>query len=113
MITRIWHGWTTAAKADAYCHLLLTEVVPAIEARGIAGFLQIDVLRRDDGGEVEFTTVMLFDTIDAVRRFAGDDFAAAHVPAAARSLLARFFARAAHHDVVDRRRQPDHPRGRS
>ncbi len=112
MIARIWHGWTSAADADAYQHLLLTEVVPDIEARCVAGLMQIDVLRHDDAGGVEFTTIMLFDTVDAVRRFAGDNFAVAHVPPAARALLARFDARATHHDVLDRRCQPDHPRGR-
>ncbi len=112
MIARIWRGWTTPANADAYQHLLCTEVVPAIEARCIAGFLQIDILRRNDGEEVEFTTIMAFDTIAAIERFIGPDATLAHVPDAARALLARFDARAAHHQLLERRAQPDLARGR-
>ncbi len=112
MIARIWHGWTTAATADAYQALLLGTVLPTIEAREIAGLLNIDVLRREVDDEVEFTTVMLFDTVEAIRRFVGDDVTIAHVPDAARALLARFDARAAHHDVVERRPRRDYARGR-
>ncbi len=112
MIARIWRGWTTAANADAYCRLLLDEVLPAIEARNIAGLLQVDAMRRDLGDEVEFTTVMLFDSPDAIARFVGDDLTVAYVPPATRALLARFDTQAAHHDVLRRRDQPEPARGR-
>ena len=112
MIARIWHGWTTPAQADAYQHLLCTEVLPDIEARGIAGLLQMDVLRREDGEEVEFTTVLLFDTLEAIERFVGPDATVAHVPPAARALLARFETRSRHYEVIDRRIQPEYARGR-
>jgi len=109
---RVWRGWTTPENADAYQRLLLTEVIPGIEARGIAGLLQIDVLRRDDGDSVEFTTIMAFDSIEAIERFVGPDATLAYVPPAARALLARFDTRAVHHDLLDRRSQPDLARGR-
>lgn len=112
MIARVWRGWTTPANAEAYQHLLCTEVVPGIEVRSIAGFLQIDILRRDDGDEVEFTTIMAFDTIEAIERFMGADPTLAHVPDAARALLARFDARAVHHQLLERRVQPELSRGR-
>ena len=112
MIGRIWRGWTTQDQAVAYQRLLCSEVIPAIEARAVAGLLQIDILRRDAGAEVEFTTILLFDSIEAVHRFAGEDVTAAHVPPAARAILARFDDAAAHHDVIDRRCQPEHARGR-
>lgn len=112
MIARIWHGWTTRANADAFQHLWLTEVVPAVEHRHIAGLMQIDVLRRDCGEEVEFTSLLLLDTIDAVRRYVGDDFTVAQIPADARALLLRSDEHVTHHDVLDRRCQPEHSRGR-
>ena len=75
----------------------------------IAGFRHIDLLRRDVGrgaeGEVEFTTLMWFDNLDAVRTFVGDDFTISHVPPLARTVLSRFDDRAAHYDVVERRPQ--------
>jgi len=99
MIERIWHGWTTRGNADAYERLLRATIVPGIFGRGIAGFHGIDLLRREAGEEVEFVTVMRFESTAAVRAFAGDDHEKAVVPAEARALLARFDDRAAHYEV--------------
>jgi len=102
MISRLWHGWTTPANANHYEALLRTEVFPGIAARGIAGFLGIDLLRRDLGEAVEFVTVMWFESLDAVRAFAGEDYEPAVVPPEARALLARFDERSVHYDVLAR-----------
>jgi len=99
MISRIWHGWTTPANADVYERLLLEEVVTSIEGRNIAGFNGLQVLRRESGNEVEFVTIMSFDSLDAVREFAGEDCEAAYVPDAARNVLARFDERSKHYEV--------------
>lgn len=103
MISRIWHGWTTPANADAYEELLRHEIFEGIEGRAIPGFRGIDLLRHDAPGEVEFVTVMWFDSLDAVRAFAGPDYEVAVVPPAARALLARFDERSAHYEVRERR----------
>ena len=103
MITRIWHGWTTHHNADAYEALLRTEIFAGIGARAIPGHRGIELLRRNATDGVEFATIMRFDSIDAVRTFAGEDYEAAVVPPAARRLLARFDARSAHYDVVESR----------
>jgi hypothetical protein len=50
-------------------------------------------------GEVEFVTLMRFESLEAVRAFAGEDYEAAVVPVAARRLLSRFDARSAHYQV--------------
>ncbi len=105
MICRIWRGWTTRDNADAYQSIVLGEVIPGIEAMKIPGFRHIDVMRTDLGEEIQFTTLMWFDGLDAIRAFIGEDYAVSHVPAAARAVLARFDARAAHHEVIDRRPQ--------
>ena len=105
MICRIWRGWTTDANAPVYEELLRSVVVPGIEARAIAGFRGIDMMRRVAGDEIEFATIMWFDDLAAVRAFVGDDHEVAHVPAAARAVLSRFDERAVHYDVFDRRRQ--------
>ena len=106
MICRIWHGWTAPADADAYELLLREEIFVAIEGRGIAGFRGIQLLRREAGAEVEFATIMWFDTLADVRAFAGDDYERAVVPPAARALLARFDERSAHYEVREDRRGP-------
>jgi antibiotic biosynthesis monooxygenase (ABM) superfamily enzyme len=105
MICRVWRGWTAPANAASYQRVLLESVIPGIEARCIPGFCHIDVLRRDGGMEVEFTTLMWFDSIDSVRNFMGADYTVSHVPKEARAVLARFDAHAEHFQVVDRRSQ--------
>ena len=103
MISRVWHGYTGPGEADAYEALLREEIFTGIEQRSIAGFREIQLFRRDVGGEVEFVTVMWFDSLDAVRAFAGDDHEVAVVPPAARRLLARFDERSQHYEVRERR----------
>jgi heme-degrading monooxygenase HmoA len=99
MISRIWHGWTVPANADAYESLLKSEIFAGIENRQIPGYRGIHLLRRDLGDEVEFVTIMWFDSIEAVRVFAGEDYGIAVVPPKARALLARFDARSQHYEV--------------
>lgn len=106
MICRVWHGWTVPEKADAYERLVREEVFAAIAHRNIAGYHGIELLRRASGDEVEFVTLMWFESIDDVRAFAGDDYELAVVPPAARTLLQRFDARSAHYDVRHRESRP-------
>lgn len=99
MIVRIWHGWTTPANADVYEGLLKEEIFVGIHGRQIRGFKGIELLRRNAGAEVEFVTIMDFDTLDAVREFAGEDYEVAVVPPKARAVLAHFDARSEHYEV--------------
>lgn len=104
MIARIWHGWTTRSNADAYEKLLRHEIFEGIVNRSMQGFEGIDLLRRDQDQEVEFVTIMWFESLAAVRAFAGDQYQVAVVPPAARVLLTRFEERSAHFEVRERRR---------
>ena len=99
MISRIWHGWTSPGNADAYEALLKSEIFVGIRDRQIPGFRGIQLFRRDLGVDVEFVTVMWFDSLDAVRAFAGEGYEVAVVPPKARALLARFDARSQHYEV--------------
>jgi hypothetical protein len=99
MIARIWHGWTSLENADAYEALLKQEVFVGIQDRLIAGFLGIALFRRSLDKEVEFITIMSFDSIEAVRVFAGDDYEVAVVPPKARALLERFDERSQHYEI--------------
>ncbi len=105
IICRLWRGWATSANADAYEAIVRGEVISGIEARHIPGFRQIDLMRRDLDGEVEFQTLMWFDDLASIVAFAGEDYAISHVPDAARAVLSRFDVRAAHFEVLDRRPQ--------
>ena len=101
MISRIWRGWTSRHNADAYERLLRTEIFTGIAGRSIPGYRGIHLLRRDVAEGAEFVTIMWFDSLDAVRAFAGSDYEAAVVPPRARQLLSRFDARSAHYEVVE------------
>jgi heme-degrading monooxygenase HmoA len=98
VISRIWHGWTRPEEADEYEWLLRAEILPGI--RRVSGYRGATLLQRDAGDEVEFVTMTVFDSIDAVRAFAGDDYEAAVVPPEARRLLRRFDERSAHYETL-------------
>ena len=102
MISRIWHGYTTFENADAYENLLKSEIFINIRGRNIQGFHEIQLFRRNLDAEVEFITVMWFDSIDSVRNFAGDDYEVAVVPPKARELLSHFDERSQHYEVRER-----------
>jgi hypothetical protein len=100
MIARVWHGWTTRENAAAYEELLRSEILPGITRRGIRGLRGEHLLKRDVPEGVEFVTILWFDSMEAVREFAGEDYETAVVPDKARRLLARFDARSQHYDTV-------------
>jgi antibiotic biosynthesis monooxygenase (ABM) superfamily enzyme len=102
MIARVWHGWTTRENADEYERLLREEIFPGITAKRVEGYTGIQLLRRAQGHEVEFVTIMWFDSIEAVARFAGEEYEKAYVPPAARAVLARFDERSQHYEVRER-----------
>jgi len=105
MICRLWRGWTAPENADEYERIVRNEVIPAIEARRIPGFRHIDLMKRNCGDEIEFQTLMWFDSLDSIKAFMGEDYGVSHVPPNARAVLSRFDERAAHFEVLDRREQ--------
>jgi heme-degrading monooxygenase HmoA len=100
MISRIWHGWTTRGNADRYEKMLKGEIFTGIRTRHIHGFRGTQLLRSEAGEEVEFVTIMAFDSLDAVREFAGEDYESAVIPSKAREVLSRFDERSRHYEVV-------------
>lgn len=99
MFSRIWHGWTIPSNADAYETLLKEEIFVGILDRHIRGFESIQLLRREVEEEVEFVTIMVFDALEAVKEFAGEDYEAAVVPQKARAILSHFDERSQHYEI--------------
>lgn len=99
MIKRIWHGWTKPEDADRYEQLLKDEIFPSIAAKEVDGYRGIELLRREMGEEVEFITMMSFDSLEAVQVFAGEDLDRAYVPERAREVLTRFDGRSQHYEL--------------
>jgi antibiotic biosynthesis monooxygenase (ABM) superfamily enzyme len=99
MIARMWRGWAAStASADLYEEFLRSTFLPA--AYSVPGFKGATVLRRMVGNEIEFTTITRFDSVEAIKQFAGEDWEAAHVASRARELLARFEPRCVHSELV-------------
>lgn len=99
MISRIWHGWTTHENADAYESIFKTEVMHEIEGKGVEGFKEIRLLRRLHKTEVEFITIIQFESLEDIKKFAGEDYEKAFVPDAARAVLKRFDETTQHYEV--------------
>jgi heme-degrading monooxygenase HmoA len=98
VIARLWHGYTKPEHADAYQQLLMTKILPGIHR--VKGYRGSYLLRREKGSEVEFITLTLWDSMAAVREFAGEDYEVGVVPPEARQLLARFDERSMHYEAV-------------
>ncbi|MAU00835.1 MAG: antibiotic biosynthesis monooxygenase [Anaerolineaceae bacterium] len=103
-VKRIWHGWTIPGNADKYQTLLHNEVFPGIEAKKIPGYQCIELMRRDGAEEVEFITIMTFDSLQNVIDFQGQEYTHAYVPDAAQKLLKRWDSHATHYEAVEFRK---------
>jgi hypothetical protein len=97
MIARHWRGWTKLANADAYERLLRESVLPGLKK--IDGYRGGYVLRRNGPAEAEFVVVNLFESLEAVRQFAGPDYDVAVFEPEARKLLLKVEPTATHYEV--------------
>jgi heme-degrading monooxygenase HmoA len=102
-IKRIWHGWTSLGNADKYRKLLHDEVFPGIEAKNIPGYLSIELLHRDIDDEIEFITIMTFQSLQNVIDFQGEDYTRCYVPKEAQAVLKRWDQFSTHYEVVESR----------
>jgi heme-degrading monooxygenase HmoA len=71
-VARLWRGRTLASKADEYQAYLFASGVPKI--RETPGNLGVTVMRRADGKQTEFLVISIWESIDAIKRFAGKDY---------------------------------------
>lgn len=98
MIARVWHGIASPEHADAYEAMLKPELLPGISSK--KGYRGSQLFRRDVGAEVEFITVLFFDSLDDIKALTGPDFETAVVPPERRQHLLRWDAKAAHYEVT-------------
>jgi heme-degrading monooxygenase HmoA len=97
MIARHWRGWTSLEDADAYEALLNTKVLPGLKQ--IAGYRGGYIFRCDGDEESEFVVVNFFDSLEAVKAFAGEDYTVAVFEPEAKALLSRLEPIARHYEV--------------
>lgn len=100
MIARFWRGWTSIDKAELYRRHFRHNVRPQIEA--LPGFAGAWLLEKTGNGEVEFLAVTRWQSLDAIKAFAGSDVSRAKVEPQARAALDRFETSATHYDIPDR-----------
>lgn len=98
MIARVWHGATKPEHADAYESTLKPELLPGLSK--VEGFRGSYLLRRDSGHEVEFITLILWDSLDAVKKYAGPEYEKSIIPEERRKYLSRHDTQAAHYEVA-------------
>lgn len=103
MIARIWHGWTSPENENAYEKIFLEETAINIAKKNIPGYKGIELLKRSLNNEVEFITIMYFDTMDAIKGFAGEDYETAVVPENAQKTLLRYDATSQHYEIIKQR----------
>ena len=101
MIARIWHGWTTRENAQKYETLLREEVLLEIAKRAIPGYRGAEIfIREAENNEMEFITLLRFETLDAVKIFAGKDYEQPVIPPECRKLLKRHSEKSCHYRIV-------------
>jgi heme-degrading monooxygenase HmoA len=95
MIARLWHGYTRPEDADTYEEMLRTTILPGIHR--IAGYKGSYVLREKEGAEVEFITITLWESLEAIRQFAGPNYEMAVIVTEAKQLLTRHDEKSKHY----------------
>jgi antibiotic biosynthesis monooxygenase (ABM) superfamily enzyme len=98
VIARIWHGATLPENAEAYQSKLQPELLPGLSK--VPGFRESLLLRRDGDDDVEFITIILWESLDHLIAFAGPDYQRSIVPDDRLPLLLKHEAQAQHFEVV-------------
>jgi len=97
-VLRLWKGCSTVERASEYVHHATMKVLPAL--RAVDGHRGAYLLRRMVDGAIEFVVLTLWDSMAAVRRFAGAELDKAVVEADARAILTSFDDRVTHYEIV-------------
>ena len=98
MIARVWHGATKPENANAYESMLKPELLPGLNK--VPGFRGSYFLKREHDGEVEFITMILWESLDALKSFTGPDYERSIIPEDRRKYLSRHDEKAQHYEVI-------------
>jgi antibiotic biosynthesis monooxygenase (ABM) superfamily enzyme len=98
VIARVWHGYTTPGHADAYESMLKPELLPGVGK--VKGYRGSYLLRRESGPEIEFLTILLFDSLDDIRAVTGPDHETAVIPEERRKYLSHFDAKCSNYEIA-------------
>ena len=99
-IARIWRGWTSSKNGPAFEAILTEHVLPEIRSSKLPGLIGLAVLKRPEGQETEYQTILVFHDLAAISSFAGTDVERAHLDARALPLLSHYDERVRHYEIV-------------
>ncbi|MET2985328.1 antibiotic biosynthesis monooxygenase [Aureibaculum conchae] len=100
-IIRTWKGWTTLENASIYENMLINEVFPTVKRNGVTGLEKVSISTRNKTDEVEFFLTLQFNSLDAVKSFAGEDYKHAYIPENAKQVLKRYDKTAEHYELKE------------
>lgn len=98
-IIRTWKGWTTLENVPIYEDMLINEVFPTVKKNGVEGLEKVSISIKHNPNDVEFFLVLQFDSLDAIKIFAGEDYKKAYIPENAKRVLLRYDSEAAHYEL--------------
>lgn len=100
-IIRTWKGWTTIENASIYEDMLINDVFPSVKKNGVTGLEKVSISTKNKIDEVEFFLTLQFDSLDAVKSFAGENYKQAYIPENAKLVLKRFDKTAEHYELKE------------
>ena len=98
-IIRTWRGWTSIENASRYEDMLINEVFPTVKKNGVTGLEKVSISTKNRKDEVEFFLVLQFESLDAVKSFAGENYENAYIPDNAKQVLKRYDKTAEHYEL--------------
>ena len=100
-IIRTWKGWTIIENAPIYENMLINEVFPAVKRKGVDGLEKVSISTMKKENDVEFFLILQFNSLEAVKDFAGEDYEKAYIPENARQVLLRYDDTAHHFELKE------------
>ena len=100
-IIRTWRGWTTHENASIYEDMLVNEVFPTVKKNGVDGLEKVSISTLEKDEEVEFFLILQFDSLDSVKKFAGENYEKAYIPESAKRVLSRYDATTQHYRLKE------------
>lgn len=100
-IIRTWRGWTSIKNASRYEDMLINEVFPTVKKNGVTGLEKVSISTKNKKDEVEFFLVLQFESLDAVKSFAGENYGNAYIPDNAKQLLKKYDKTAEHYELKE------------
>jgi len=98
MIVRMWHGRVPTSKADAYREFTNARAIP--DYQSVKGNISVHVLERREGEVTHFITLTFWESLEAIKGFAGDDVETAKYYPEDKDFLLEFEPTVVHYEVV-------------